>query len=51
MYYNVGNAGTGAFGKVVLAKAEGIDPHSPEKDIVAVKTAKGKIFIYFVHFL
>ena len=44
-------AGKGAFGKVLLAKAEGIVPDTPAKDIVAVKTAKGKCPFYKDDFL
>lgn len=37
--------GKGAFGKVLLARAAGIIPEYLDKDIVAVKTAKGNYFL------
>ena len=35
-------SGEGTFGKVVQARAEGIVDGSPERNIVAVKTTKGR---------
>ena len=35
------SVGEGSFGRVLQAKAEGIVPDMPDKNVVAVKTTKG----------
>lgn len=34
-------AGEGSFGRVLQAKAEGIVPGMPDRNVVAIKTTKG----------
>ena len=39
--WNLPSVGEGSFGRVLQAKAEGIVPGMPERNIVAIKTTKG----------
>ena len=43
------DVGEGSFGRVLQAKAEGIVPGMPERNIVAIKTTKG-IFTFSITF-
>ena len=38
-------SGEGSFGRVLQAKAEGIVPGMPERNIVAIKTTKGEVIL------
>ena len=38
---SINSVGEGSFGRVLQAKAEGIVPGMPERNIVAIKTTKG----------
>ena len=37
--------GEGSFGRVLQAKAEGIVPGMPDRNVVAIKTTKGTLYI------
>lgn len=42
--------GEGSFGRVLQAKAEGIVPGMPDRNIVAIKTTKGTTpCVYFIY--
>ena len=41
MFFSLFSVGEGSFGRVLQAKAEGIVPGMPDRNVVAVKTTKG----------
>ena len=41
MFLSLFSVGEGSFGRVLQAKAEGIVPGMPDRNVVAVKTTKG----------
>lgn len=42
-------AGEGSFGRVLQAKAEGIVPGMPDRNVVAIKTTKGTLYKMYIN--